>query len=76
MQQPDNFIEIEDLTFMRGDRAIFRDLSLTVPRGNITAIMGPSGTGKTTLLKITGGQIKPNAGRVLIDGLAVLFAPR
>ncbi len=63
-----NLIEIRNLTFLRGERAIFQDLSLDVPRGKITAIMGPSGTGKTTLLKIIGGQIKPNGGQVLVNG--------
>jgi len=64
----DNLIEIRELTFYRGDRAIFRDLDLDVPKGKITAIMGPSGTGKTTLLKIIGGQIKPDQGSVFVGG--------
>ncbi len=64
----DNLIEIRQLTFLRGDRVIFRDLDLDIPRGKITAIMGPSGTGKTTLLRIIGGQIKPDKGTVCIDG--------
>src|SRR4030095_11420759 len=42
--------------------------NLVVPRGQITALMGPSGTGKTTLLRIIGGQIRPDRGRVIIDG--------
>ncbi len=42
---------------------------MAIPRGKITAIMGPSGTGKTTLLRLIGGQIKPKSGRVLVDGL-------
>lgn len=68
MDVTENLIEIKNLTFFRGDRAIFNDMSLNVPRGKITAIMGPSGTGKTTLLKIIGGQIKPDAGTVCING--------
>ena len=64
----DNLIEIEDLSYSRGDRLIFDGLSLAVPRGRITALMGPSGTGKTTLLRIIGGQLKPDAGRVVVDG--------
>jgi len=39
-----------------------------VPRGKVTAIMGPSGTGKTTLLKLIGGQLKPDRGQILLDG--------
>jgi phospholipid/cholesterol/gamma-HCH transport system ATP-binding protein len=64
----DNLIEIENLRFARGDRVIFDGLDLTVPRGRITALMGPSGTGKTTLLRIIGGQLRPDAGRVVVDG--------
>ena len=64
----ENLIEIRNLTFLRGERKIFDDVSLTIPRGKITAIMGPSGTGKTTLLRLIGGQIKPESGQVLVDG--------
>ena len=62
------FIEIEDLYFSRGDHDIFRGINMTISRGQVTAIMGPSGTGKTTLLKLIGGQLTPDRGRVLIDG--------
>ena len=64
----ENLIEIKNLTFLRGERVIFDDISLTVPRGKITAIMGPSGTGKTTLLRIIGGEVRPDAGQILING--------
>ena len=64
----DNIIEIRGLTFRRGDRLIFDDLSIEIPRGGITAIMGPSGTGKTTLLKLIGGQEKPESGEIYVDG--------
>ena len=64
----DNIIEITGLTFRRGDRLIFDDLSISVPRGGITAIMGPSGTGKTTLLKLIGGQEKPESGEIYMMG--------
>ena len=70
-QVTDNLIEIEGLRFSRGDRIIFDGLDLVVPRGRITALMGPSGTGKTTLLRIIGGQIRPDSGRVIVDGLDV-----
>ncbi|MGE4535095.1 MULTISPECIES: ABC transporter ATP-binding protein [Halomonas] len=62
------FVAVEGLHFARGDSEIFRGVEMTIPRGAITAIMGPSGTGKTTLLKLIGGQLTPDAGRVLIDG--------
>ncbi|MDT8406954.1 MAG: ATP-binding cassette domain-containing protein [Methylococcales bacterium] len=64
-------VVIQQLTFSRGNRKIFDDLSLAIPRGKITAIMGPSGTGKTTLLKIIGGQLAPEYGHVSVDGLEV-----
>ena len=71
-----NLIEIQNLTFRRGERLIFDDVSLSIPRGSITAIMGPSGTGKTTLLKLIGGQEKPEAGQILIDGQDVVRMSR
>ncbi len=60
-------VSIQNLTFSRGDRLIFNDLSLTIARGKITAIMGPSGTGKTTLLKLIGGQLSPDKGTIIVD---------
>ena len=47
---------------------IFDGIDLDIRRGSVTAIMGPSGTGKTTLLKLIGGQLRPAAGTVLVDG--------
>lgn len=64
----DVIIDIRKLNFSRGDRTIFRDLDIRIPRGKITAIMGPSGTGKTTLLKLIGGQLLPESGRIELDG--------
>ncbi len=74
-QQPapaaDAIIEIQDVHYSVGGRTIFSGLSLSIPRGRITAIMGPSGTGKTTLMRLITGQIKPDSGRVVFDGLDV-----
>lgn len=67
----DNLIEIRNLSFSRGERVIFDDISLDVPKGKVTALMGPSGTGKTTLLRIIGGQVKPDAGSVRVNGADV-----
>jgi phospholipid/cholesterol/gamma-HCH transport system ATP-binding protein len=64
----ENWVSIEHLHYARGARVIFDDLNIQVAKGKITAIMGPSGTGKTTLLQLIGGLIKPDAGRVLVDG--------
>ncbi len=61
-------VKIENLTFTRGDRIIFDNISLSIPKGKITAIMGPSGTGKTTLLKLIGGQLYPQQGQVWVTG--------
>lgn len=64
----DIIVEIKGMTFTRGSRKIFDDISLKIPRGKVTAIMGPSGTGKTTLLKLIGGQLRPDAGQILLEG--------
>jgi phospholipid/cholesterol/gamma-HCH transport system ATP-binding protein len=64
-------VEIRDLHFSRGGRPIFRGLNVSIPRGSITAVMGPSGTGKTTLLKLIGGQLRPDRGQILVDDVDV-----
>lgn len=61
-------VRIRGLSFSRGSRMIFDGIDLDIPRGKVTAIMGPSGTGKTTLLKLIGGQLRPDAGTVEVDG--------
>lgn len=63
-----NLVEIRGLNFSRGARPIFTDVSLTVPKGKVTAIMGPSGIGKTTLLRLVGGQLQPDSGEIWFDG--------
>jgi len=65
---PENLIEVRDLDFSRGNRPIFKNLNLTIQRGKVTAIMGPSGTGKTTLLQLITRQLDPDAGTVIVDG--------
>jgi phospholipid/cholesterol/gamma-HCH transport system ATP-binding protein len=62
----DGIINIRNVSFYRGDRAIFKNLNCAIATGKITAIMGPSGTGKTTLLRLIGGQLKPDEGQVLL----------
>jgi phospholipid/cholesterol/gamma-HCH transport system ATP-binding protein len=67
-----NFIEIENVTFgYDASRTILSDVSLTFERGKVTAIMGGSGCGKTTLLRLIGGVHAPNRGSVRFDGEAV-----
>ncbi len=67
----DNLIEIRDLKFSRGHRAIFDGLNLDIKKGEITAIMGPSGTGKTTLLRLVTRQLIPEQGAIYVDGTDV-----
>ncbi|OOF44436.1 ABC transporter ATP-binding protein [Rodentibacter rarus] len=62
-----NLIEVKNLTFKRGERVIYDNLNLKVQKGKITAIMGPSGIGKTTLLKLIGGQLQPEKGEIWFD---------
>ena len=64
----DSYITIKNLHFIRGHRSIFNGANLNIPRGKVTAIMGPSGTGKTTLLRLIGGQLKPEQGEIILDG--------
>jgi phospholipid/cholesterol/gamma-HCH transport system ATP-binding protein len=63
-----SLVSVQNLSFSRGNKKIFDDISLEFERGKITAIMGPSGTGKTTLLKLIGGQLFPEQGAISVDG--------
>ena len=64
-------VVIRGLRFVREGRVIFDGVDLTIPRGRVTAIMGPSGTGKTTLLRLIGGQLTPDAGQITVSGIDV-----
>jgi phospholipid/cholesterol/gamma-HCH transport system ATP-binding protein len=61
-------VRIRGLRFARGERRIFDGIDLDIRRGQVTAVMGPSGTGKTTLLKLISGQLRPDAGTIEVDG--------
>ena len=65
---PESLVELCNLTFGYGERVILDDISLSVPRGKVTALMGASGGGKTTILRLIGGQNRAQAGEVLFDG--------
>ena len=65
---PSSFVELRNLTFGYGERVILDDVSLSVPRGKVTALMGASGGGKTTVLRLIGGQNRAQSGQMLFDG--------
>jgi phospholipid/cholesterol/gamma-HCH transport system ATP-binding protein len=67
-QSGDAVIEVRDVRYAVGGRAIFDGLNLTARRGRITAFMGPSGTGKTTLLRLITGQVYAERGSVRVFG--------
>lgn len=67
----DPLIEIRNLHFSRGSRRIFAGIDIDIAPGQVTAIMGPSGTGKTTLLRLIGGQLRPERGSIRVDGVDV-----
>ena len=68
---PEPLVVVEGLSFYRGARTVFDSLDMTMARGEITAVLGPSGVGKTTLLKLVGGELRPAGGRVTVGGQAV-----
>lgn len=70
MEQPP-LVQIRNLRFARGARVIFDGVDLDIRRGQVTAIMGPSGTGKTTLLRLIGGQLHRQSGSIVVDGLDI-----
>ncbi|NCP40443.1 MAG: ABC transporter ATP-binding protein [Rhodoferax sp.] len=61
-------VQLQHLSFGYGARIILDDINLTIPRGKVTALMGASGGGKTTILRLIGGQIKAQQGQMLFDG--------
>lgn len=67
----DVLVRIRDLHFRHGTRVVLDGVDLDIRRGSVTTILGPSGTGKTTLLRLIGGQLYPDAGTVEVDGLDI-----
>jgi len=68
---PELAVELRDVTFAYDTRTILRGITMAVPRGKVVAIMGGSGGGKTTILRLIGGQLKPGAGEVLVANRSV-----
>jgi phospholipid/cholesterol/gamma-HCH transport system ATP-binding protein len=66
-----NLVEIRDLHFGYGERPILSGLQMDFPRGKVIAVMGGSGSGKTTILRLIGGQLAPQRGSITVDGEAV-----
>ncbi|HOF52278.1 MAG TPA: ABC transporter ATP-binding protein [Rhodoferax sp.] len=64
----DPLVELKDLSFGYGERRILDGVTLSIPRGKVTALMGASGGGKTTVLRLIGGQYRAQAGQVLLHG--------
>ena len=63
----EHLVEIDNMSFSRGSRQIYDNISLRIPAGKTTAVMGPSGIGKTTLLKLIGGQLTPESGALFTE---------
>ena len=69
---PEIAVELADVTFAYDPaRRVLDGISMQIPRGNVVAIMGGSGCGKTTILRLIGGQLRPQSGRVLVGGVSV-----
>jgi phospholipid/cholesterol/gamma-HCH transport system ATP-binding protein len=64
-------VELIDVTFGYDQRPVLKGVTMTIPRGKIIAIMGGSGCGKTTILRLIGGQLRPQSGQVRVGGLSV-----
>lgn len=74
--QSEYIVDVEGVHYSRGSKTIFRGLDIRFRRGEVTAVMGPSGTGKTTLLGLITGRLIPDRGRVLVNGHNVSALPR
>src|SRR5690554_6382744 len=64
----DSYITLKDVVFSRSDRRIFNGVSVEIPLGKITAVMGPIGSGQSRLLRMVGGQLRPDSGSIIVDG--------
>jgi phospholipid/cholesterol/gamma-HCH transport system ATP-binding protein len=68
---PEIAVELADVTFGYDRHPVLMGISMTIPRGKVVAIMGGSGCGKTTILRLIGGQLRPRSGRVMVAGQSV-----
>ena len=67
-QTPDAIVRLERVSLSYGENQVLKDFSLEVPRGQCLTIIGSSGCGKTTMLKMINGLLTPDTGRILVDG--------
>lgn len=67
----ESLVDVRDVTFAYEERNVLQNINLTVPKGKVVSIMGISGCGKTTLLRLIGGQLKPTQGDIIFDGKSV-----
>jgi phospholipid/cholesterol/gamma-HCH transport system ATP-binding protein len=72
----DTLVELSKISFAYDDRSILADISMRFPRGKVVAVMGGSGSGKTTVLRLIGGLIRPSGGTIMFDGEALHSAKR
>ncbi|MEI6548584.1 MAG: ABC transporter ATP-binding protein [Burkholderiales bacterium] len=70
------FVSIDSVSFGYDAKPLLREVSITAPRGAVIALMGGSGSGKTTLLRLISGQLRPDAGRVMVEGQDVATLDR
>ncbi|HNA29711.1 MAG TPA: ABC transporter ATP-binding protein [Thiobacillaceae bacterium] len=68
---PETLVEIKDLRYAYGERQVLSGLNLSIPRGQVVGLLGSSGCGKTTLLRLIGGQATPSGGYVKVAGQVV-----
>jgi phospholipid/cholesterol/gamma-HCH transport system ATP-binding protein len=71
MTTKDYFVDVKNVSFAYGENSILKNISLHIPRGKVVAIMGGSGCGKTTLLRLISGQRKPVSGDIIVNGQSV-----
>jgi branched-chain amino acid transport system ATP-binding protein len=71
-----NGLELSSVTVAREGTNIIRDLTMTVPRGEVTVLLGPNGAGKTTLLEAISGLIQASGGTIQLDGKEIRGASR
>jgi len=71
MTASEYLVELRSVTYAYGKRPVLQDIDMAIPRGRVVAIMGISGSGKTTILRLIGGVVKAQRGQVLVDGIEV-----